>query len=238
MDRQRWDDFTRASNERALLTLRVHSPRSVSPRNTYGALPAAGRSPRIGMLSAHNTHPEYHPPSFHTDSPSRRRMRPTVLAKASAPAANAVTGEDKQLAAAGVHKVGVTAKEVQNAMRDIRQHWETKYFGLQKGFLMLDDDKDGHISRKEFDMIVRMFNLEVRKPVVDTLFELADCKHLGYLDFPELQRMLTSEDALHMRMDRLNAVKAAPVDRAHLHDYGPSAQVHVGWEEMRDHTHA
>jgi len=255
----RWDAFARATNQRDHATLlatmsrleRVSSPRATSPRlqplSPRGALahPAPRGSPRNRHPPplafgphAHLAHPEYHPPSFHTDPPTVRRPRPFVLpAQAHKPRPKTVLNEDAKLAAAGVHMAGVSAKEVQEATRMIRQHWETKYGTINHGFLVLDCDHDGHISHEEFEMLNKMFNLEIRRPVMDAIYALADCKHQGFIDYAEFQRMLTSEDALHMRMDRLYAVEKAKVDRTgrgYSHDQtGNELQQ---WERMAHHT--
>jgi len=252
----RWDAFARATNERNRATLlattsKLQQGRAVSPRlvplSARGALAhtaprGSPRSPRAPPLAfgphAHLAHPEYHPPFFHTDPPTTRKPRPLVMPvhhRAAKP--NKTLNEDPRLAAMGCHVEGVTAKEVKAAQKLICQHWETKYGTINHGFLVIDADHDGHVSHEEFEMLNKMFNLEIRRPVMDALYALADCKHQGFVDYAEFQRMLTSEDALHMRMDRLYAVKEAHVDkigRGASHDQTGNEMQQ--WERMAHHT--
>ncbi len=79
--KEQWDAFTQATNSRDLETLRASATRfghlGASPRKLGGQ----PQSSPGGVPRRHEVHPNYHPPSFHTDPQSTRRLRPDPVAK-------------------------------------------------------------------------------------------------------------------------------------------------------------
>ena len=61
----------------------------------------------------------------------------------------------------------------------------------QRGFLLLDVDRSGYITKEEFMACVKSFNLEmeIHDGIFDALFSMIDVDGSGCFDYSEMQRM-------------------------------------------------
>jgi len=112
---------------------------------------------------------------------------------------------DPELRKAGVHIPGLKAKDVREAHYTIISKFKERFSGIRKGFLALDDDSDGYISRGEFAKLLKAMNLDtsVRGATLDAVVQLIDVDSNDMFDYPEFQRFASANDVLAMDTARL-----------------------------------
>ncbi len=99
---------------------------------------------------------------------------------------------------------GITEEMLREAHNKIREHFETRFTQVRKGFRILDEDGSGKLSYAELKSIVMMFNLDIPGKVVQKIIELADWNGDGSIDYAEFARIVTADDILHLK-DTLQA---------------------------------
>lgn len=99
---------------------------------------------------------------------------------------------------------GITEEMLREAHNKIREHFETRFTQVRKGFRILDEDGSGKLSYAELKSIVMMFNLDIPGNVVQKIIELADWNGDGSIDYAEFARIVTADDILHLK-DTLQA---------------------------------
>ena len=85
----------------------------------------------------------------------------------------------------------VSGEDLWAAKKAICQKWEDRFSTLHRGFLLLDADRSGTITRDEFKSIVLTFNLDsvVTGDVFDALFEELDEDNSGMFDYNEMRKV-------------------------------------------------
>jgi len=113
----------------------------------------------------------------------------------------AIAGEGIQArrAAPALPRATASAEELRQAQRQIVDKITTRFSTLRRAFRTWDADASGSITKEEFIFGLEVLNLNnIRKEVIDTLFNLIDFDSSGNFDFGEFTRVLTSEDVMNM----------------------------------------
>lgn len=74
------------------------------------------------------------------------------------------------------HESSVPKEKLEAAKKAIMTKWKDKFSTMQQGFLVIDSDRSGRISKEEFKRILATFNLNtiITGPVFDAIFNEMD----------------------------------------------------------------
>jgi len=122
----------------------------------------------------------------------------------------------------------------------------TKYNGLLHAYTTVDANRSGKINRKEFERMLETLNLHnMRREVMDYIFELMDVDGSGGISYKEFARVLTSPDvfsmkAVHRKMTarapppRPPDPKKAEQDRRRAASVGLTVQEYLDYYNLKD----
>ena len=189
-----WKDYALLNNNKQMQQLTAFRARQKqpSPRNLAPLAVNAGASVQmhpppgapLTLLTARPMLPSTPRAAISRASSSHRSFRSAASSRASPACSTSARFE------------GASPGSLRQAQQLIRRKWKERFSTVQRGFLLIDGDRDGKITKAEFRLCVVMMNFDTLfgDSMINTLFDSVDSDCDGFIDYGELNTMLFSGD--------------------------------------------